>query len=113
MDLIRLLLFEVEDEKEVDLSNYTEEEIVYNKALLIRKKFCRGSVAKDSHGKVDAAHIISLEWEGHYFLDAARDNKIWEKVKKKIISTGTAFTISIILEMLKKELRNKFGLSRE
>lgn len=110
MDLIRLLLLKIENENDINLSKYTEEEIVYHKALLISSKLCSGYIIKDNKGNPRDVHIIKMEWEGHDFLDAAKDKEIWQKVKNKIFTTGGAFTVGIILEMLKSELKKKLCL---
>ena len=38
---------------------------------------------------------ISLTWQGHEFLDAARNDTIWRKAKKKVLETtgGLAFDV--------------------
>ncbi len=110
MDLIRLLLLEVGDVKEVDLSSYTNDQILYHSALLIESKYCRGFVLRGNDGQLHGANIIALKWKGHNLLDAGRDEEIWEKVKEKISIAGGAYTMGILLDMLKQELKNKLGI---
>jgi len=43
MDLIRLLLFQVEGEKELDLSDYSDEQKLYHQRLLLEAGLVHGS----------------------------------------------------------------------
>lgn len=51
-------------------------------------------------------HPISLTWEGHEFLDAARDDKRWEKAKNTVINA----TGGLAFEFMKRSLFQVVGL---
>jgi hypothetical protein len=110
MDLIRLLLIDAEGEEDIDLSEYSDEQILYHKSLLVDSELCRGAVARGGQGQVVGVHITQLNWQGHDFLDAARNETVWRKVKEKIVSAGGGMTIAIMTQMLKKELAERLGL---
>jgi hypothetical protein len=39
---------------------------------------------------------ISLTWQGHDFLDAARDDTIWRKAKSKILESGGGLAFDVL-----------------
>jgi hypothetical protein len=112
MDLIRLLLLQAEADKEAreKLKAYDQKEVMYNAALLIDHGLAMGVVMRHGFNEVVRADIDCLTWEGHDFLDAARDNTLWRKAKAKVMKPGAAFTFEIVKEFLKAELRTHLGL---
>jgi hypothetical protein len=65
------------------------------------------NVLTGAHGEPMQAIIFGLTWEGHDFLDAARDDTIWKAARDKIIKPGMSWTFSILLEWLKQEVRRR------
>lgn len=110
MDLIRKLLFLEEGETDIDLGEYSEEQIAYHKSLLIESGLCKGSCVKDGQGIVVDAHIISLTWTGHDFIDSAKDDTIWNKVKSKVLTVGGVVALDVMLELLKQEVKSRLGI---
>lgn len=51
-----------------------------------------------------AAHVHRLTWAGCEFLDAARNDTIWRKVKDKALKPGMSFTFDLLKELLKAEI---------
>jgi len=100
MDLIRLLLLDFEGEEEVGLSNYTEEQLSYHIYLLIDGGLAVGNVSwangSDGNPQIIASSIARLTWEGHEFLDAARNETIWKKTTGTVTKAGGAFTFAIL-----------------
>jgi hypothetical protein len=98
MDLIRAILLEVEKSPSLEgcriqIPGYSREELYYNAQLaheggLIQARFLPGSAD---------FHVLRLTYEGHEFLDAARNDTLWNKAKEIVIkNTGT-----LTLEALK------------
>ncbi|MGA3169662.1 MAG: DUF2513 domain-containing protein [Chthoniobacteraceae bacterium] len=115
MELVRLLLLRVEQgEVPAALGSYPEEEIVYNSALMIEAGLIKGRTVYDAAvGQVTGTIMERLTWEGHDFLDAARNETVWNKAKEKVLKPGISWTFSILLEYLKAEARaqmQKHGL---
>lgn len=110
MELIRLLLMDVEGEEDVDLSPYSDEEILYHKSLLVDSGLVVGKVLRGEQYEVVAVDITQLSWEGHDFLDAARNEKVWRKVQEKIASFGGSVTMTVLKQLLKNEIATQFGL---
>jgi hypothetical protein len=98
-DLLRLILLQIENDITVDLSEYSIEQINYHKALLIEAGLVEGKTHYSSMVKTeipDRVIINKLTWEGHDFLDKAKNNNIWDKAKKLIINKGLPFSIDIL-----------------
>jgi Hypothetical protein (DUF2513) len=91
MDLIREILLEVEKCSSlsgcgIKIPGRAQEELYYNAQLaqeagLIDARFLPGS---------SDFHVIRLTYEGHEFLDAARNDTLWTRAKEKVTKdTGT------------------------
>ncbi len=94
MELIRLLLLDVEGEEEVDLSEHDEEQLVFHRELIIEAGLAEGYIMRTFGG--NTVEIERLTWNGHDFLDAARDSSRWRKAVK---ATGPA-TLEVIKSVL-------------
>lgn len=109
MELIRLLLLEVEGEEKPDLSKYTEEQQVYHSALLVEAGLIHGSVTEGENGNPINVQIFRLTWEGHEFLDMARNSSVWKKAVEQIKAAGVTIALPILQEiltsLLKKQLK--------
>ena len=111
MDLIRRMLLEVEgDDNPKTITQFTEAHEVYNIALLEDAGLVEARVVKGSMGKPISAFVIRLTWQGHDFLDAAKDDTIWAKARDRILKPGISFTFSILVEFLKQEAKQRLGL---
>lgn len=99
-ELVRLLLIELEGDEAVDLSSYTPEQVNYHKALVKEAGLAEGNVHYPSTHRTDIpdrAMLKRLTWEGHEFLDKAKNEKVWNKAKSIIKEKG----ISLSLDALK------------
>jgi len=110
MDLIRLLLLNHEGATPCDLSGYTQEQIAYHDCLLIDAGLVRGAIAKGSSGEWKAVHIIGLNWIGHDFLDAARNETIWNQLKAKLKKSALELPIDLMKEILAGLLKAQLNL---
>jgi hypothetical protein len=100
MDLLRALLLKVEETPagtptgtgrwfKIAVDGYTADEVCYNALLakdagLIEAKFLGGS---------NEFVVQRLTFAGHEFLDAAREDKVWNKAKQTILSNAGALTL--------------------
>jgi len=109
MDLIRLLLLDIEGEEKAVLSNYTEEQIKYHTDLLIKAELVDGIPRTIQSGKtIIEAFISGLTWEGHEFLDDARNEAVWKRVKKAVAEKGETASFAVIKALLIKVSMNFF-----
>lgn len=106
LDLLREILIEIESwppnvsAKKVEVEGYSYSEVTYHALLLHEAGYIEGATFGDPlHGK--AIKPTHLTWEGHEFLDEARDRTVWEKVKKVTAKAG-ASSVSILRPILTK-----------
>ena len=103
-ELIRELLLVIEGDQ-IDLSKYTEDQILYHKALLLEAGLAEGPKTHYPSTKFteipDKVIIKKLTWEGHDLIDAIRDDARWQKTKRWIKEAGKFLTLETIKEAIK------------
>ncbi len=52
--------------------------------------------------------VRRLTWTGCEFLDAARSDTTWKKVKDRVLAPGMSFTFDVLKEALKAEITQGF-----
>ena len=108
MELIRLILLAVEGEEAVELNDYDEEQLSYQRWLLLDAGLALGSDISRYAGNHPAATITFLNWRGHEFIDAARSETIWNKtmatVKKNVSSVSFDLLMVLLVAYAKKQL---------
>jgi hypothetical protein len=55
--------------------------------------------------------ITKLTFKGHDFLDATRDQGVWDRTKTKIASTVKTATLEIVMDVAKAFIRHQLGLT--
>lgn len=115
MDLIRKILLKIEDSNvgeplaEIKIEGYESNEIAYNISLLKNAEFIEGEILYEMGSVIPSAYVIfGMTWDGHDFLDACRNEGIWEKAKEKLRTIGNDVPIEVIkavlIEIMKKQL---------
>ena len=56
-------------------------------------------------------HIHGITWKGHEFLDAVRDDTIWNKTKDKVASVGGSATVEIVTQVATGFIKQMLGLT--
>ena len=91
MDLIRAILLEVEKSPSlggcrIEIPKRSREELYYNAQLAQEAGLIDGRFLPNSA----EFHVLRLTYEGHEFLDAARNDTLWAKAKETVTkNTGT------------------------
>lgn len=112
MDLVRKILLEMEEALptyspiNVEIEAYTTQEIDYHLSLLKDA----GLVAESSHIHPGQTLPMRLTWQGHEFLDAARDDTNWQKAKNIVKEKGGSLTFDVIKALLIQIARQAVGL---
>ncbi len=112
MDLIRQILTDVEA-VEVDgpFVSLKDPHAAYQAALLKEAGLILVTIVPDPFGRPREAIVMRLTWDGHEFLDASRDSKIWKMAKEHIIKPGVSWTFSLLMEWLKQHAHQQaFGV---
>lgn len=111
MDLIReiLLRLEVSSEDEQALQplgdlGYSREQIGYHAYLLVDAGLATGFDLGSDGIALPHFSVESLTWDGHEFLDAARDDARWFKAKSVLTGVG-GFSAVVLKEVLVGMLR--------
>ena len=103
MELIRQLAIHIEaasgllPSNEIEIDPYSQDEITYHSGLMNEANLIvTGDVADDGDMLIER-----LTWSGHDFLDAAKDDKLWNRVTKTIKERVTSVTFDGLMSLLK------------
>ena len=82
----------------IEVSGFTADQIGYNTSLLIQAGLVDewGANSRSMNNQYEC-YAANLTWEGHEFLDIARNDNVWKSASEKI----TKKLASISFEMLK------------
>ena len=113
MDLARAILIEIEkkpydmDCHDIKIDGYSQDTITYHVMLM------------NEAGLIEALDLSSnsgsewkpkrLTWKGHEFLDASRNDTIWNQAKKKISESGLSFSFDIMYKALLNIINGEFS----
>ena len=105
LDLVRLILLEVEKSDEpvhaekLTCDAFTFSMIAYHVELMRAHGLLDASISKDWNGKPVYCCIEALTWDGCDYLDAIRNENVWEKTKKVIKETVGSTTLALIKDV--------------
>jgi hypothetical protein len=100
MDLIREILLEVEKRQgltgwlDLQIPSRDTEEVAYHVKLLDQAGYLQATDLSSHDGFYWAPK--SLTWEGHEFLDAARNETVWAKAKSFIRENGGSVPLEVV-----------------
>jgi hypothetical protein len=113
MELARLILMRIEEQESYqdniscEFEGYTDEQVHYHIMLLSEAGL---AVALDASSLQDINWIPQrITWQGHEFLDSARDNMIWKKAKEIMAKTG-GFAFEVAKPLLISLVKQQLGL---
>ena len=108
MELVRLLLLQCETDSPLALlANYSQRDIIYNLVLMKDEGLIEINFLEGNDVLPDGFHDLRLTWHGHDFLDAARNDTIWNNAKDQFLKPGISWTFSILFEWLKQEAQKR------
>ena len=103
MDLIRELLIDIEEDPTFDgkwhdwvLPGHTQAELCYH--VLLAKE--AGLIEARVLPNTTIFNIKRLTYEGHEFLEAARDQNRWTKAKDTVVKSTGALTLEALKTVL-------------
>jgi hypothetical protein len=78
--------------------------------LLINEGFLEGRFERDLSG---GSHyvILGLTWEGHDFIDNAKNETVWKKVMADAEKKGMSLSMSVLNRLLTKAAQKYMGLT--
>lgn len=117
LDLIRALLTQFEGlpldggviANELALEPWTKDQIVYHCFLMSESGLIHARQVNTLRGK--NIIVLSLAAAGHDYLDAVRNDTIWNKVKARLEVEGTAGSLEIAKALALSFIMKKLGLN--
>ena len=121
MDLIRQLLLGIEGEAsgsyKFEIEGVSELEKWYNVGLLVEADFIRGVTVRwgaDGTGPfVAIGGHVALTWDGHDFLDAIRNDTVWQEAKETVQAKGLdiqSLTLDVVKSVCVSAIKDLIGL---
>ena len=116
MDAIRQIILAVKDSDSPikSVPEISADVFNFNAMLLIEAGFAQGVIQESSRRNINVPSLVliyRLTWDGFEFADSIKDDELWAKAKKFILKPAGSWTVGILSEYLKQEIKNKFGLS--
>ena len=108
MDLCRKILLSVEAREstvsavEVEIEGYTGGQIGYHSKLLVDQGLLEGLDFTGAGVSTHSYGLQCLTYQGHDFLEAARDDTRWKKAKAEIAEQGLPVTFDVMKVVLLK-----------
>lgn len=94
---------------ELEIPDLDTATITYHLRLLYQAGLVQG-IDVSNHSTPFNLLNMNLTWEGHDFLDSARNNTLWKKVQKKIGDTVGSVSIEVLKSLLVRESMQQVGL---
>ncbi len=110
MDLIRAILLKVEESDEVlpfpfEVPEYDERLVNDHIVLLDEAGLLEAYYSEMGSGAQLVVVVRKLTWEGHEFLDAARNEGIWSEAKEVAKKKGVDLPFKILQSLLEALLK--------
>ncbi len=107
MELVRDILTRVELQNgpiraPVEIEGYTQEVIDYHIILLAEAGLLKATWRKAMDGSKIIVNVSRLTWDGHEFLDAARNESAWNAAKEVAKEKGVQLPFKIFHSLLEK-----------
>jgi len=115
MDLVREIMLKIEalpagppvlsrigEVEDVVLLNHLE--------MLIEAGLVRGKISRSQGSRGDVIGISTLTWEGHEWLDAVRDPRVWEEAKTTLLESGDSLSFELTRAVATRIQRMRVGL---
>ncbi|HEX2836595.1 MAG TPA: DUF2513 domain-containing protein [Phycisphaerales bacterium] len=116
MDLVRRILLTVEATSErptgvFSLPDVSDEVVAYHIEIM----HGRGLLDAEDWGSNDTVgwYVSGMTWEGQEFLDAIRNDTVWNRVKERFKSEGVGFAIELIMAFAIQEGARRLGVRTE
>jgi Hypothetical protein (DUF2513) len=84
------------------------DQINYHLQLLIDAGFIEAKVARDNDGI--SITIDRMSWDGHEFLDNARNESVWKDTMKIVAEKGGSVAVGLLTQLLTSVAKQHLGL---
>jgi hypothetical protein len=106
LDLVRKLLLTMETSPHgfinpnLVIEGYSSEQIGYHVHLMMQAGLVNGVDITSQNSQSPMAMPTALTWHGHEFLDACRNERVWNKAKERLKSIGGDVPLDIVNAVL-------------
>ena len=114
VDLVRAILLEVESKEtpsgwvDLQIADYPKDHVSYHVKILSEAGYLEAQELTTKSGF--DWKPINLTWQGHDFLDAARNKSVWQKAKKKVGDKVTSVSFDVLKSILVGIAKQELGL---
>lgn len=115
MDLMRGILIEIENSDddplgwlEISIDGFSEMEVSYQIKLLDEAGLIHAQDLSSTDGMDFRAK--SLTWQGHEFLDNAKDENVWKDAKRMIGEKIESVSFTVLSAILVETVKRQIGL---
>ena len=116
MDLVRRILLAVEEKPSTtaieNLPGFDRETVIYHTRIMIDAGIIDGdyipvsSQTDPGKGEFIISLISGLSWDGNEFIDATRNQTIWNRTKALLAEKGGGWTFEILKEVATSIVRS-------
>jgi hypothetical protein len=118
IDLIRKLLLYFEEKpdgnmiKDLELEGFSNDEVQYHLILMDQAGLisCERSLSSTTADRVIRVYPFNLTWQGHEFLEASRNDTLWNKAKGIAKSKSGALSMDVVKALLIAMAKEAVGL---
>jgi DNA-binding transcriptional ArsR family regulator len=119
LDLVREILLQVEaapanqDVGSVDVPSYSQDVVHEHIELLSDRGLIEANIRRAGSGekRVYYVYIKRLTWEGHDFLENARNEEVWAQTKAIVKEKGGSASFEVVTSLLSQVALKVFGLA--
>jgi DNA-binding transcriptional ArsR family regulator len=118
MELVRQILLELEKKTapkstmpEPEFPGYTPEQISYHVEIMYQA----GLITAHDEGTINIYqwYPVNLTWQGHEFLDAARNETFWKKATGKLSEVTGGLSLELLKDVLLSQARQQLGIDND
>jgi hypothetical protein len=117
-DLIRKLLVHLEEKPndevitELEFDDYNKIDVMYHFVLMDQAGLlrCERETSSTTSDRVIRVYPFSLTWQGHEFLEASRNEKLWNKAKELIKQKSGGLSLDVLKALLISMAKESVGL---
>lgn len=116
VNLVRKILFALEAIESYDdpvkdlLEEESRESISYHVLIMTEGGLIESIEQTKTFNSRACFYATRLTWEGHEFLDASRNDNIWNKALSEIGTKGGSFTLDIVKGLLLFYAKKQLGI---
>lgn len=116
LDLVRKILLWMEGSDhgtvhtEPQIEGFSAEQVGYHVHLMGQAGLITALDITTNGDHSPNALPSSLTWAGHDFLDAVKDDTLWEKAKSMVLKPAAGVAFDVLLAWAKAEAKHRLGL---